>query len=278
MTLAFALVNNMQARRRNAKFTIMAVGVAGAGKSVLFNNLVGRQVVANRHQKEIDVYMLNLDGIGIRQNIVFIDTPGFGTGLNDESLQESLVDYIREQFDLYIEEESKIRRNPQYDDTRVHCLLYIVPATGARLRQSDVSFLRKVSGYVNIIPIISKADALSELEKAEMQKQINEQLQFYSISTFNFANPEHMPCADGLCLNAAQPLCTICTSNPEGTTWHKNHAAGTIELDSKAYSDLSVLRELLFGGFMEVLIDTTVSDIYETYRTKILESAIGQHD
>lgn len=83
-------VNSMMLRRGSSRFTIMAVGERGCGKSSLFNNLVARPIITTRGQGEIDVYMLNLDGLGASQNIVFIDTPGFGATMDDEMLRTRL--------------------------------------------------------------------------------------------------------------------------------------------------------------------------------------------
>lgn len=128
--------------------------------------------------------MLNLDGIGVPRNIVFIDTPGFGSTMNDEAIQDSIVEYIREQFDLYIEEEAKIRRDPKYEDTRVHCLLYLIPATGNGLKLRDVVFLKKVAPYVNIVPVISRGDVLSEEGKCRLRELVNEQPCHYFLFFF----------------------------------------------------------------------------------------------
>lgn len=255
----------------------MAVGGKGCGKSTLFNNLVERPIITTKGQCEIDVYMLNLDGLGASQNIVFIDTPGFGASMDDEMLQNSIVDYIREQFDLFIEEESKIKRNPKYEDTRVHCLLYFIPATGNGMKQRDIVFLKKVSGLVNVIPIISKGDALCEDEKKEMQSLVNSQLSYYGIPIFDLENSEYLPpTSNDLNINTERPFVTICTNEYDTMISIRRHAAGHVEIDDAKNSYLSALREILLGRHMEMLMETTANDLYEKYRTEALESAINQ--
>ncbi|KAI5169419.1 cell division control protein 11 [Pancytospora epiphaga] len=262
-------------QRRDKRFTIMVAGAIGSGKSTLLNNIVARQIISNKSQSEIDVYMLNLDGIGVRRNIVFIDTPGFGSAMNDEMIQDSISAFIREQFDAYIEEEVKTRRNPNYEDTRVHCLLYLIPATGNGLKLRDVVFLKKVAPYVNIIPVISKGDALSEAERVNLRKLINEQLVYYSIEIFEFSDGENLPQSDdGLRNLDAFPFITVCSGDYNAVETIKNHPAGRIEIDDPNHSDLVLLREALLDKYMETLIETTAVVLYEKYRTKVLESMI----
>ncbi|MCA9750320.1 MAG: 50S ribosome-binding GTPase, partial [Romboutsia sp.] len=100
----------------------MVAGPIGSGKSSLLNSLIGKEIVRTNGSNEIDIYMLNIECNEMMQRIALIDTPGFGSSLDDELLHDSIVDYIKEQLDSFIEEESKIRRNPKYEDTRVHCL------------------------------------------------------------------------------------------------------------------------------------------------------------
>lgn len=263
--------------RRTTRFTIMAAGGKGSGKSSFFNNLVSRPIITEKCQCDIDVYMLNLDGLGTSQNIVFIDTPGFGSTLNDDHIQSSIIDYIREQFDAFIEEESKIRRNPKYEDTRVHCLLYFIPATGSGLKMRDILFLRRACKLVNVIPIISKADALTADEAKAIKAQVTEQLKSHEIEVFNFSNEEYsLPAELTTTLNTAMPFTLICSNNLVNNTKTRKHPAGDIDVDDVHYSSLSSLREILLGSHLEMLIETTANDLYERYRVDALETAINQ--
>lgn len=267
----------MMLGRRNARFTIMAVGGKGSGKSSFFNNLVSRLIIKNKKQSEIDLYMLNLDGLGASQNIVFIDTPGFGKTLNDDHIQTSISEYIKEQFDLFIEEESKIRRNSKYEDTRIHCLVYFIPATGNGLKVRDIAFLKKVTGLVNIIPVISKADALTTKEAKAMMELINEQLKINGIEVFNFEHEDYVRLSENnQSISDKIPFTLICADNFSGSSKVRRHPGGDIEVDDANNSSLPILREFLLGSHLEILIETTANEIYEKYRADVLESAINQ--
>ena len=86
----------MIAKRRNSRFTLMAVGAKGSGKSAFFNSLINKEVVKTCSTPEIQIYYLNLDCGGNMQKVSFIDTPGLGESMNDIALQDSIVDYIKD--------------------------------------------------------------------------------------------------------------------------------------------------------------------------------------
>ena len=41
-----------------------------------------------------------------------------------------ILAYIESQFDDVLAQESMIKRNPKFQDNRVHCCLYFIPPTG----------------------------------------------------------------------------------------------------------------------------------------------------
>ncbi|OQS55561.1 CDC11 [Ecytonucleospora hepatopenaei] len=259
--------------KQPSRFTIMAAGAKRSGKSQFFNNIVGKNIIPNDSPNDINVYMLNLDCEGVMQKITFVDTPGFGDK-DTETIQNNIVDFIKDQFDQYMEEESKIRRNPKYEDTRVHCLLYFLPATGYGLKQSDLIFLEKVKNLVNIIPVISKADGLTPEDKEEYKKFVKNQFEMYSIPVFDLENHELLldDVAD-LNLNSHVPFAVI---NGEDEKI-KNINGLTIEVDNPNFNDLSVLREILLSSHLDAFIDVTSTVLYENYRTNALESALNDN-
>ncbi|AFN83738.1 septin [Encephalitozoon romaleae SJ-2008] len=265
----------MIVRRQNRRFTIMAAGPKGSGKSSFFNTLIGKEIVTSKGQEGIDLYMLNLDCEGIMQRITLIDTPGFGETLDDTEIQETICNFIKAQLDMFIAEESKIRRNPKYEDTRVHCLLYFIPSTSFGLKNRDIVFLKKVSGLVNIIPVISKSDGLSITERIEVKRQVVEQMRHYNISIFDLDDPEiySSPTA-GNDLNSLVPFMIVSADGENLESRVRNYQWGSVSIDNPEHCDLPALRELLLSTHIYGLIDYTASEIYENYRAAVLESEI----
>ncbi|KAH9410816.1 septin [Ordospora pajunii] len=265
----------MIVKKQNRRFTLMAVGEKGSGRSSFFNTLIGKQIISSKKQEEIDLYMLNLDCEGVSQRMTLIDMPGFGETLDDSGLQETICDFIKAQLDMFIAEESKIRRNPKYEDTRVHCMLYFVPSTSSGLKDKDIMFLKKVSGLVNIIPVISKADGLSVLERAEMKERVTEQMKYYGIEMFDLDDPDL--CATPSVannLNRLVPFLIISANKASPELRVKSCKWGDINIDNSSHCDVAALRELLLSTHINGLIDYTASEIYESYRATVLESGI----
>ncbi|CAD27055.2 SEPTIN [Encephalitozoon cuniculi GB-M1] len=265
----------MIVRRQNRRFTIMAAGPRGSGKSSFFNSLIGKEIVTSRGHEGIDLYMLNLDCEGIMQRITLIDTPGFGEGFDDSEIQETICNFIKAQLDMFIAEESKIRRNPKYEDTRVHCLLYFIPSTSSSLKSRDIAFLRKVSGLVNIIPVISKSDGLSITERIEVKRQVMEQIKHYNISIFDLDDPEvYSSPAAGNDLNSLVPFLVVSADRENFESRARNYQWGDVSIDNPDHCDLPALRELLLSTHIYGLIDYTASEIYENYRAAVLEGGV----
>jgi len=236
---------------------------------------VGKSIVRASNSIDISIYMLNLDCEGIMQKITFVDTPGFDTE-NDRKIQNSIIEYITDQFDSLLKEESKIRRDPKHADTRVHCLLYFIPSTGNGLTHRDLCFLSRVNNLVNIIPVISKADGLTTIETESLKNIVRDQLRFYNIKTFNLENEEFLSQSIlDLKLNSVVPFTII---NPEEYSIDRlrMHACGPIEVDNPSNNDSSIIREIILSSHLDTLIEVTSSEIYENYRMEVLESMTDQ--
>lgn len=122
---------------------------------------------------------------GVRLLIDAIDTPGYGDKIDPKDQYpllkafwrlnlraETLLQYLEKTYDDVFEEEQRIRRNPKFEDHRIHALLYFLEPTSLGLKQFDIDFMKRVSSRVNIIPIVAKADGLTELELQLFKKKV----------------------------------------------------------------------------------------------------------
>lgn len=67
---------------------------------------------------------------GVRMKLTVIDTPGFGDHINNENCWQPIMKFINDQYEKYLQEEININRKKRIPDTRVHCCIYFIPATG----------------------------------------------------------------------------------------------------------------------------------------------------
>ena len=72
---------------------------------------------------------------------------------------------------MRIERLEKIRRINSIPDSRVHLLLFFF--SGHHTNFGDFTMLKKLQTYVNIIPVIAKADSFKENELRQMKVDIS---------------------------------------------------------------------------------------------------------
>jgi len=96
---------------------------------------------------------------------------------------------VDEQFDKFLEAETRVNRI-ELVDSRVHACLYFIAPSGHRLKALDLEFMRRLCTKVNIIPVIGKADTLTKTELASFKEKIMAQLREEKISVYEFPSDE----------------------------------------------------------------------------------------
>lgn len=82
-------------------------------------------------------------------HLTVIASKGFGDQLNRSKSAETLVQYIDEQYDRYLQDEMKtVREAPISHDTRVHACIYMLQPTGHSLKSLDLVCLRQLQKRV----------------------------------------------------------------------------------------------------------------------------------
>lgn len=166
---------------------MILVGSSGIGKTSFVNTLFNEQIAPNDlntssydndqdMEKPISVsfvpYTIEREEFGNKLAVTIVETPGFGDSLHNEAGCRSILSYIEDQFDHVLSEESRIKRNPKFQDTRVHALLYFIAPTGHGLKELDILFMKTVGKRVNIIPVIAKSDALAPEELFKFKQRV----------------------------------------------------------------------------------------------------------
>ncbi|CAJ0968127.1 unnamed protein product [Ranitomeya imitator] len=129
-----------KAMKQGFELNIMVVGQSGLGKSTLINTLfkskVSRKSVQptaeERIPKTIEIKSIthDVEEKGVRMKLTVIDTPGFGDHINNENCWLPIMKFINDQYEKYLQEELNINRKKRIPDSRVHCCIYFIPATG----------------------------------------------------------------------------------------------------------------------------------------------------
>ena len=167
-------------------------GESGLGKSTLVNALFGSSLYKNRKipsveesagkPAEVTTHTVDIEERGIKLKLTICQLSH--DSINNYTCFSPLTNYIDEQFDKFLDNESGLNRK-HIADTRVHCLFYFISPIGYGLKPTDVEFMKRLSGKVNIIPLIAKADCLTKDELAKMKKRILNDLQDHNIQIYN---------------------------------------------------------------------------------------------
>ncbi|XP_053232030.1 septin-9 isoform X3 [Podarcis raffonei] len=275
-----------KAMKQGFEFNIMVVGQSGLGKSTLINTLfkskISRKSVQpspeERIPKTIEIKSIthDIEEKGVRMKLTVIDTPGFGDHINNENCWQPIMKFINDQYEKYLQEELNINRKKRIPDTRVHCCIYFIPATGHSLRPLDIEFMRRLSKVVNIVPVIAKADTLTLEERDYFKQRITADLlangidvypqkQFDEDSEDRLINEKFREMIPFAVVGSDQEY-QINGRRILGrkTKW------GTIEVENTTHCEFAYLRDLLIRTHMQNIKDITSSIHFEAYRVKRL--------
>ncbi|KAG6829701.1 hypothetical protein H0H87_010503 [Tephrocybe sp. NHM501043] len=281
-------------RRRGSKikgiqFTLMVVGMSGTGRTTFVNTLCEQEVLPHKvisspelanMEEVVSIKPVNveLEEDGVRISLTVVDTPGFGNGIDNEHTFQEIVEYLERQYDDILAEQSRIKRNPRFRDSRVHAVLYFISPTGHALKEMDIELMRRLSPRANVIPIIGRSDSLTPRELKAFKKRIMEDIEYYDIPIYNFPydveEDDEETIQENMELRALLPLAVIGSEEDVDIDGERIRARvypwGIVEVDNPDHSDFVRLRSAIFGSHLNDLKSLTEDVLYETYRTEKL--------
>ncbi|XP_054481183.1 septin-5-like isoform X2 [Anoplopoma fimbria] len=276
--VGFATLPN-QVHRKTVKkgftFTLLVAGESGLGKSTLINSLFLTDLYKDRKvpnaQERIDQtvnivkHTISIEEKGIKVRLSIIDTPGFGDAVNDTDSWKPIEDYIDQQFEQYFRDESGLNRR-NIPDNRVHCCLYFISPFGHGLRPLDVACMKALHNKVNIVPVVAKADSLTQAEVYRKKLKIRQEIEQFGINIYQFPEcdsdeDEDFKKQDQI-LKDSIPFAVI----------GSNVQVESEGLEKPAHSDFLLLRNMLVRTHMQDLKDVTGETHYENYRAQCIEN------
>merc|ERR550539_98363 len=181
-----------KAVKKGFEFSLMVVGESGLGKSTLVNSMFladiygtkeGEEEKEDRQTLQVETHHCELEENGVKLALTVIDTPGYGDAVDNTNCWNPILEYIEDQFDDFLEAETRVTR-VEVPDTRVHACLYFIAPTGHGLKPLDVEFMRRIHKMVNIIPVIGKSDCCTKKEIGQFKAKILRQLDQHQIGQF----------------------------------------------------------------------------------------------
>nr|CAD7587045.1 unnamed protein product [Timema genevievae] len=194
--VGFANLPN-QVHRKSVKkgfeFTLMVVGESGLGKSTLVNSLfltdlyperVIPDAVEKTHQTvKLDASTVEIEERGVKLRLTVVDTPGYGDAIDNSDSFRSIIQYIDDQFERFLRDESGLNRR-NIVDNRIHCCFYFISPFGHGLKPLDIEFMKQLHNKVNIVPVIAKADVLTKKEVLRLKKRVMEEIESNGIKLY----------------------------------------------------------------------------------------------
>jgi len=257
-------------------FNILSIGETGVGKSTLADSLFNTNFDSTpESHSEVGVRLkaatYELQESNVNLKLTLVDSVGYGDQINKEDSFGSIVDYIDSQFEAYLQEELKIKRNlPHYHDSRVHVCLYFITPNGHGLKSIDLVCMKKLDQKVNIIPIIAKADTINKAELTKFKAKIMNELKSNGVSIYQFPLEDETVAEANKDNNQHLPFAVV-GSNEFVKVGSKEVRArqypwGVVQVENENHCDFTRLREMLIRTNMEDLCDSTHSRHYELYR------------
>jgi len=278
-----------KAVRKGFEFSLMVVGASGLGKSTLVNSMFLTDIYARENPVtdtvseqtlRVETHHTMLEENGVRLSLTVVDTPGFGEAVDNSDCWQPIVEYVDEQFDDYLEGETRVER-VEVSDTRVHACLYFIAPTGHGLKPLDVEVMRRIHDKVNIIPVIGKADSCTQREISLFKKKILLQLEKYEIQIYDFPaselEPEHHWMRGRLPF-AVVGSNTIVTDDEGNMCRGREYPWGNVNIEDKDHCDFLPLRNLVLAHHMQDLKETTHNAHYENFRCDKLREMVVNLD
>ncbi|KAK3307065.1 Septin-domain-containing protein [Chaetomium strumarium] len=281
--------------RKGFNFNVMVVGESGLGKSTLVNTLFNTSLYPPKERKgpsldiipktvTIQSISADIEEAGVRLRLTVVDTPGFGDFVNNDESWRPIVDNIEQRFDAYLDAENKVNRM-NIVDNRIHACVFFIQPTGHSLKPLDIEVMKRLHTKVNLIPVIAKADTLTDEEVAAFKARILADIKYHKVQIFEgprYELDDEETIAENNEIMSKVPFAVV-GSNDEVTNADgrkvrgRSYPWGVIEVDNEEHCDFVKLRQMLIRTHMEELKEHTNNVLYENYRTdKLIAMGVSQ--
>ncbi|SPN98462.1 probable cell division control protein CDC3 [Cephalotrichum gorgonifer] len=281
--------------RKGFNFNVMVVGESGLGKSTLVNTLFNTSLYPPKELKspshdiipktvQIQSISADIEEAGVRLRLTVVDTPGFGDFVNNDESWRPIIENIEQRFDAYLDAENKVNRM-NIVDNRIHACVFFIQPTGHSLKPLDIEVMRRLHTKVNLIPVIAKADTLTDEEINNFKARILADIKYHGIQIFEgprYELDDEETIAENNEIMSKVPFAVVGATNeitnPDGRKVRgRKYPWGVIEVDNEDHCDFVKLRQMLIRTHMEELKEHTNNNLYENYRTdKLIAMGVSQ--
>jgi len=269
--------------KKGFEFTLMVVGESGLGKSTLINSLFQTDLYSDKKKTDsikktvnIDASTVEIEERGVKLRLTIVDTPGFGDAIDSTNSHKTIIQYIDDKFEQFLTDESGLNRR-NISDHRAHCCFYFISPWGHGLKPLDIECMKALQSKVNIIPIIAKADTLTQNEvkrlKVKIMNELNKHnIQIYKIPDCDSDEDDEFKTQNKQ-LKESIPFAVVGSNQTIEVRGRKVRGRcypwGVIEIENIEHNDFIKLRSMLITH-MQDLQEVTHEIHYENYRSEKL--------
>jgi cell division control protein 12 len=163
-------------------------------------------------------------------------------------------------------------------DLRVHACLYFIRPTGHTLKPLDIEIMKRLGTRVNLIPVVAKADTLTQNDLFVFKQRVREVIAAQGIRIYTPPMEADDDNADhARVLIDAIPFSIIGSTEDVRTldgrvVKGRESIWGVAEVENEDHCDFKKLRSLLIRTHMLDLISTSEELHYENYRQAQMET------
>lgn len=78
---------------------------------------------------KLDASTVEIEERGVKLRLTVVDTPGFGDAIDNSNSFSAILEYIDEQYERFLRDESGLNRR-NIVDNRIHCCFYFISPFG----------------------------------------------------------------------------------------------------------------------------------------------------
>ena len=78
---------------------------------------------------KLEASTVEIEERGVKLRLTVVDTPGFGDAINNDNSFSAILQYIDEQYERFLRDESGLNRR-NIVDNRIHCCFYFISPFG----------------------------------------------------------------------------------------------------------------------------------------------------
>lgn len=261
--------------KKGFNFNLLIVGNWELGQRQLVETLFGvelkdrldvdNEIIEGKSIVKVDPVTMTDGPVTLKLNI--LTTPNFGLRMNEEHSYRPIVNEVEQRLATYLEQDDALYRKRNMPDTRIHLCLYLLSPAGLALHPVDIKCISRLTGICNVVPVIARADFMTEDERAYRKVQIQSALHENEINTFTLPTgddtDEEKWKSHLAKISSRQPF--ACMYNEAG--YFNRFGDHNYNPNNENQTDTSVLREAIIAHMPE-LVENTHYEHYEKFRAK----------